>query len=507
MKPTNFIDRALLYFAPKTAEQRIRARMRTNYLIARSGYDSAGGGSRGMRTVNTSQNTESRRALRFIRNNVRELERNCIYIGTALDVIQGRTVGMGIKPKAKHPTNKRKQKLAQALMDEWCKSTECDYSGKLNFYGMQSLSIRTIAFAGESLFVKRITTDRRMKVPLRLELLEGDFIDETKDARGLGDQSNILGVKYANGRPSHFFLHPYHPGDYGMYGDSTATPAELIAHGFDVLRPGQARGMPWGYATLMKIRGLEDFQDARIEQQRIAACLVGAIYSDDDEAGVDQDGQPVKPDPLPETMSPGQLLRLAYGEKASFNNPPSVSGQDTFIKGEERLIAKAYGITYESMTGDYSLVNFASGKMGSIEMYQNIDRWRHQILIPQQLKKVEQWWIEAALFVGHDIEGVTFDWTPPKKDILDLKNELPAIISEVRAGMNSLQGALRERGYDVETVLREISEDLKMMDELGLVLDIDPRKVTKSGQFQSASGGTPQQSTGEDENEEDEENA
>ena len=48
----------------------------------------------------------------------------------------------------------------------------------------------------------------------------------------------------------------------------------------------------------------------------------------------------------------------------------------------------------------------------------------------------------------------------------------------------SLSEAIREYGYDPEEVLREIQQDNELLDQLELVLDTDPRKVTLSGQAQ-----------------------
>lgn len=477
MKNLNAFDRILLSVWPAVAEKRAMARMRAKYMLGRAGYDAAGGGRRWFRARGSSQNAENRRQAAIIRDNVRELERNNPYIGIAIGVIQSRTIGTGMKPKAKHPTNKTKQKRAQHLINDWAKSTACDAHGKMNLYGLQSLAMRTIPLSGEALIMRHFERDPRLEIPLKLDLMECDYIDSSKDTQGNTASPIVQGVELSKGRPSKFHIHEYHPGDNGSgWGNSTPIDADRIAHAFEMLRPGQVRGLPWGYNVLTKIKGLDDFQDARIEQQRMAACLMGYTYSDD--AGNNKGG------PLPTNLAPGIIANLASGEQMGFNTPPSVSGQGEFVRGEEHLIASAYGITYEALTGDYSTANFASGKMGSIQMYTNIERWQKHVVCSQMLDQVGRWFNEAAAWQGIDLEGVTYEWTPPKKQILDLKNELPAIVAEVRAGLNSLQNALRERGYDAEEIMREMKEDQELMDSLGLVLDIDPRKVNKSGQLQ-----------------------
>ncbi|WP_086932204.1 phage portal protein [Agarilytica rhodophyticola] len=479
MKTLNIIDRALMYFAPAAAERRVRAKLRTEHMIARSGYEAANNGRRGFGAAGSSQNAENRRSLKSLRNSSRNLERNNPYLTVALDVIESYAVGTGIKPKAKHPTDKAKEKLAQELMDEWSQSVDCDYRGQTDLFGLQSLSMRTIPLSGESIFIRRHAEHGSMRVPLKLELLEGDYIDDMRDRHTLVGESDLVqGVRIRNGRPYEYFLHDNHPGEAGsISGDSKPVHSSLVAHGFSILRPGQVRGIPWGYSAFTRMKGLDDFKDARIEQQRIAACLMASVWTED---GADEKG-----DPLPDTMEPGLILKLSGSERMETTTPPSVSGQDTFVKGEERVIASAYGITYEELTGDYSSANFANGKMARLKMFANVERWQRNILITQQLKKISEWFIDAAYWSGLDIRGVKFEWTKPRKDVLDIKNELPAIVQTVRSGLNSLQGELRARGYDVEQVFNEIKEDAELADRLGIVLDTDPRLTNKSGQIQS----------------------
>jgi len=108
------------------------------------------------------------------------------------------------------------------------------------------------------------------------------------------------------------------------------------------------------------------------------------------------------------------------------------------------------------------------------------------MVVPMFCKPVADWFLQAAAIAGFDLDGVTFDWNPPRTEILNLRDDIPAIIKQVRAGLGSMSGVLRSMGYaDPEVVLRELAEDFELFDELKLVLDTDPRKTTNSGQMQS----------------------
>lgn len=475
----NLLDQLITAFNPRAGLQRTLARRSIAMLDARASYDAAGKGRRWFRSAGTNQNAESRRSLVHMRNNARELQRNNPYAAAALQAVVSGTVGSGIKPVASHPTSKKKKKLADELMAEWANSLDCDNDGRLNLFGLQALAMQTESLSGEAILVRRVVNDPRLKIPLKLQLLEGDYLDHTKDGFVDGTRATIQGVVINDGKREKYWLYESHPAEVtGRSAVSKPVSADQVAHIYDLVRPGQVRGVPRGVAAFTRLKILDDYQDARLELQRMASCLAGFIYNEDDQK---------QGDILPEKLEPGALYRLHGEEKVAFSAPPPSSDHASFIVPEQRVIATAWGITYEALTGDYSQVNFASGKMGRIQMYSNVHRWRHNMMIPLFCKNIEKWFLEAAALRGYDLSGVTFDWTPPKKEILDPAAEIPAIIKEIRAGLNSFQGACRERGIDPQALLKQIKEDTELFDEYGLVLDIDPRRTTSSGQIQSIS--------------------
>jgi len=491
----SFLDRAILALDPQRAQKRQYARMVTARLQAMSaaaGYDGAGKGRRWFRGAGTSQNAEGRLSLKALRDASRELERNNPYVGNAVNAIDTYTVGTGITPKAKHADKSKKAKrkiaLADSLMRDWMQNPEIDFDGQLDLFGLQGATARGVALSGEALMLGRLSTDRRLSVPLRLQLLEGDYLDDSKDSGVSDGAGNMQGIRFSGGRRSGYWLFNSHPGDRaGKNLTSQVVDADYVAHVYEILRPGQLRGLPKGYSVFTRMKGMDDFNDAFIELQRMAACFGFAIYSEDGTGGA---ADPI----IPETAEPGFAARLAGGDRITFSTPPTVSGQDSFAKNQERLMATAYEVTYSALTGDYSEGNFAAEKMAAIRMHLAASRRRRRMLMPMQIKKIERWWLEAAALKGYDLSGISFAWSPPRKEILDLKNELPAIIQKMRAGLGSLQGELREWGLDVETVLAEIAEDRALAESLNIILDSDSNTTNKNGQLQ----GVPQEGASND---------
>ncbi|MDC0003797.1 phage portal protein [Porticoccaceae bacterium] len=495
----NWIDRAISFVSPAMGAARAKSRYVIDIIDSRAGYDAAGAGRRNtwVRGSDSSQNAENKRSLTILRARHREQARNNVYAASAIDTRVSVTVGEGIIPVAKH-SNKRKAALANELMQEWAKSTWCDADGSSDLYGLESLIMRAQSESGEAVLIRQFDNTTNNRVPLRIRLVEGDYIDECKNGSVDGYEV-IQGVALRQGKSGKsragYYIHENHPGEVGARSSSKFVSADQVAHIYEILRPGQLRGIPPGVSGLARMRNLDELMDAIVEQQKVAACLVGFI----------QQGEEGKAngDVLPSKLEPGLLAKLGMDESVTFNTLPSMSGQETIIQKEEHLIAKSYGINYQSLVGDLSNANFANGKLGRLDMYANVRRWRKNMLIPMALKRIEKWFIEAAVLAGHNIEGVTFDWTPPRTEILNLRDDIPALIKQIRSGLGSFSGVARSLGYpDAEALLKEIKEDADLIDKLELILDSDPRRTSQSGQLQSQSAPTEKEPKGEEEPEE-----
>lgn len=483
MKP-NLLDQLYLAFSPEKGLSRIRARAAAEMMRVVAGYDGAGKGpgSNWVRGSGTSQNAESRTALVTLRNRHRELVRNNPYVTSAVDATESLLVADGISPVAKNPDPK-KQKLANELMLEWARSTFVDKDGLMDLPGLQSLVSRSETESGETIVMRSISRSKKVRVPLQLRVLESDYLDHLRDGE-IDGRRVVQGVAFdKDGSRSGYYIHDHHPGDNSAFSKTSKSKfidASEIAHVYWVGRPGQARGIPRGASVMNRVRNLDEFQDARLHSQKLAACMATFITQNEDT------DKPLKADPLPDKLHPGMVGRLAAGELVSHTNPPSVTGQEAFVIAEEQLIAKGYGLNRQIITGDISSANFASTKIGRLEVYAFIRKLRKHMLVPQLLNQVGEWFVEAAELVGHDISGTHFEWVPPRQEILNLKDDIPALIRQCRGGLGSISMVLRSLGFpDPVAVLKEIAEDNKLLDELGIILDSDPRNTTQNGQRQS----------------------
>lgn len=478
----NLLDKFISFVSPRAGATRARYRKIETLLRA---YDGATSGRRteGWITGAGSAISETRAAIEKLRDRARDMVRNDPYAKRAVTVIPANIVGAGILPRALTDDKAAFKKWAE-LWKAWGETTECDADGLMNFYGLQYLVTQTIVESGECLIRKR---PRRLSdgltVPLQLQVLEPDFIDTRQDGTMDGNYTNVQGIEYDQlGRRAFYNLYREHPGGgirSNVYStlQSVRIPADQIIHLFRVDRAGQVRGVTWLAPLMLKLRDYSDFSDATLMRQKIAACFAGFVKETDNSNLLTATATP----PIADAFEPGMIEILKPGQEIEIANPPAPTGFSEFSREQLRACATGLGISYEALTGDFSQVNFSSGRMGRLEMQRNIDAWRWNLLIPRACTGVWNWFAFAAVLAGEMSETVSANWTPPRREMIDPSKETSAIVDGVRSGLQTLSEAIRENGFDPDEVFAEYAADNAKLDQYKLTLDSDPRKVGKAG--------------------------
>jgi lambda family phage portal protein len=431
-------------------------------------YEAAAKGSRrtkGFRLASsTGPNREVGLALVTLRNRSRHMSRNNGWSKRAVEAVVKHTVGSGIQPA---PMGALAQtKFVKKLWSEWANSTCCDWYGKTNFYGLQELAMRAIVEGGEVLCVKRWSTDGHPAIPLKLELLEGDCLDHSRD--GVNDMGvSRMGVQFSKaGELLGYWIFDYHPGDgmtlFGTSVESRFFPKSEILHCFELLRIGQVRGLPFGVAGFMKLADFSDYEDAQLLKQKYAAAVTALVTPMEDSAD--------KKNNALEYIESGTIEYLNPGDTITFPESPSVSDYENYSARILQGIASAYGITYEMLTMDYSRVNFTSGRMAKIDVSLNFESWQYKMLVPQFCHPVWDWFTDACLITGALEAKINADWTAPRVQQLDPVKETSAQVDKIKAGLATLSETIRETGREPEEFFEEYKQDVDRIKELGILL-------------------------------------
>ena len=468
---TNFIERSINFLSPSMGLKRTQDRLAADAIRK---YDAASSGRRtsSWGVSSTSPNAEVWGAGSALRDRSRELSRNNPYAKKAIQSITTSTVGTGIKAKIIASTP-RIQKSAQIAWNDWANSTDCDFNDMKNFFGLQSLVMRTVAESGDCLILKRRNKDN--KIPIELQVIEIDHLDASKTYEIRGGGYVFMGIEFnAKGKRAAYWLFDKHVGDSQLMGRTTSRriPASDVLHIFEQLRPAQMLGVPFGASAMLRIRDLDEYNDAQIVRQKLAACYAVFIKRDSDSgAVVDQDTI----DEL-ERIEPGMITMLNGNDSVEFASPPTVENFAEFFRTSMQGAAAGYGTTYENITGDLSNVNFSSGRMGWIEFGRNVSEWQSNMMIPMFCNGVWKWFKEASELSSVRLGDATASWTPPRREMIDPVKETKGIADSVKAGLTSMPDAIRRNGQDPDEILNDIQEWNKELDSRGIILESDPRQ-------------------------------
>lgn len=490
MARQHWLDRMTATIAPRWTLKRQRARY-AGEILARH-YEGAANTYRtqGWRKPATDANAAIGPAAGPLRQAVRDLVRNNPYAAAALASIVNETIGWGIVAES---PNAR----AMALWRAWAETKACDADGQHDIYGLQKLTLRTIAESGEVLVRRRfrLPTDvdvsgKRLPIPVQLQVLEPDYLDTLKDQITTPNGGQIIqGVEFSPiGERVAYWLFRQHPGSIGgSYAPSVRIPAEGVLHLFRGERPGQVRAVSWFAPSILKWKDLDDYDDATLVKQKIAACLAVFVRDDLDGSGAPLGDPNDSTTPAIDALSPGMVSNLPAGRQISVVEPPRVNDYGDYMDRNLRAISSGLRVLYEGMTGDHRDLSFSAARMSRLAHQPDVDDWRWRLMIPGFCDPAWQWAMQAAAIAGSlkSAETPEVGWTPPPLPFIDPSNEGLAILRNVRTGISTMQEELRARGLNPARVLAEMKAWNELLDKSGIILDSDPRKMTQAGQAQT----------------------
>ena len=502
---TRIVDGAVGIFSPAWALQRQAHRRALSYV---AGENAPRG--KDWRASRKGPNAELRNALANLRTRSREMIRDNAMANRMLSIRVAHEIGYGITPRST-TGDEALDKRVMAVWDGFV--ARSDLHGRLNYYAQQMQMARCRGEAGEVLMrIIRLTPQEARRlglaVPLQLEVLEPDLLDDATPLTGATEVLRVhAGIEYdRSGRPVAYRLLRDHPGE-GMAPLVTGAvrydrvPATDMIHLFRAhqQRPNQARGVPDLAPVLMRMRRLEEYEEAAVERAKIEA-LLGVFYEHKEEMegpvgpgtgtvegerGLGDNGGP------PLELWPGMVGELPPGMQAKFLQPTGQGAFEPYAKHEQRMIAAGYagGMPYDLATGDLSETNYSSMRGGKVAFRILIEQDQWGMHIPMMCQPVWDAVMQAAVLFGNlpaREAGYPVQWNPPPFQMLDPGKEVPPMIAAVRAGFATWDQTVSSLGFDPRKQAAEIEATNKDHDRRGLILSTDPRRVAESGQAQDA---------------------
>lgn len=458
----NWLDRSISAAFPGWALGRLRARAALEVLRS---YDAAKRtrSSANWITGTGSSNSEIAPAIATVRSRSRDMARNNPYAARAINGLTSKSVGTGIMARWDAP--------AQKQWNKWI--PQADFEGHFDLYGLQNHWARAGYESGEVL-IRRIRT--RDEFGIRVQTLESDYIDSSKF--GPLDSGNyvIAGAEVDRlGRKVAMWLFDQHPGEMPYVPKnfkSKRVPMDDLIHFGEKKRPGELRYMPRLTASMMKLRDIDEGDEADLVRKKIQACFVAFVTGGDPQKSLGESSMVPASGSTParrtEMLSPGMIYYPRDGENVTFGNPVAVA-DESFTKRQLHAVAIGCGMTYELLTGDLSDVNYSSFRAGLQDFREFVDEWRWIHFAPVVLTRVARWWEESAWDAGKlRTTGHELDWTPPKWSYVDPQKEIKADVEELDSSLISWPEKQRQRGYDPEVVLAEMEEWNEKLKKAGI---------------------------------------
>lgn len=449
-----------------------------------------------------SADTELSSSLPQLRDRSRALVRDAAYAKRASQIVKNNVVGTGIGMQAQVMTTRGE--LSARINDaierewrEWCRATNCHTGGAFHFSDFERSCMGQIFEAGEVFIRKHYRKFGESRVPLALEMIEGERIadDQFRSAVVSEGREVRMGVEVDQfGRAIAYWIRERHPGEIGAHSATrfVRVPAEEIIHLRVVDRWPQTRGEPWMHASARKLNDMDGYTEAEIIAARGAASYMGFIKTDDPASPIGE----VQDDGSEEyELSPGTIPKLAPGE--SFEgyapNRPN-SALDPFLRYMLREYAAGVSVSYESVSRDYSQSNYSSSRLALLD---DRDLWRvlQQWFIRAFRETLHREWLQQAILAGaipeigiqaYGANRATYEavlFKPRGWSWVDPTKEVDAYEKAVRCGFTTVSRVIAATadGLDLEDIIAERQRELKLMREAGLEVDTDPQAAPAKG--------------------------
>lgn len=429
-----------------------------------------------------------------IRQRCRDLVANDGHAAAFVATMAANVVGTGITPQSRveatdiegdEATANQLQDAIEAAWARWM--PWADAGERLHFLDIQEQAFRQILTNGEVFILRQhIADDPRRPYPLAVQLVEADRIDTPPEQRS---NKNIrAGIELGDrGQPVAYYIRRTHPGDGTLaaapeqkkYDRVSAYDAEgrpNVLHLYQQIRPGQTRGMPILTPVLPLFKDLQDYLEAEVVGARVDACYTVFVRRPSAYEAALARSEPGNGQRR-ETLEPGIIEYLEEGEDITAFNPQRPGSQfDAFITRILRIIGAPAGLSYETLTKDFSKSNYSSARAALLEARRHFRAWQ-QWLARRLCQPLWEMLIEQAYLAG-DLGEIDYyanppayaavRWILPGWDWLDPQKEVNASQTSIASHLSTLADECAARGADWQANLEQAAREARYRRELGL---------------------------------------
>jgi lambda family phage portal protein len=499
-------DRIVNYFNPASGQERLYRRSIMAISGAYSGASRSRRSIKGWNPLQGSADSDLLDDLETLRNRSRDLVRNAPLATGAINTTVGNVVGAGLTLQSRIdrdvlPMSDDEADTWEASAERewrlWAESKECHADRVLNFAGFCDLAFRQVLENGDVL----VTFPRfpRGFVPysLKLQAVEADRVSNTDFAP---DTDELAGGVHRDehGAPVAYDVLDQHPGSTYRTKWTWSTLQAWDKSGrfpncvllYKMLRPGQARGVPFLAPVVETIKQLTNYGEAEIMAAVVSGYVTAFIESPEGEEdfapvqeseGVDGSTEMGR-DPYNGELrlGNGAIISLGSGEKlSSFNPSRPNSSFEPFVLAWTRQIGVALDIPFEVLikhfTSSYSASRAAL--LDAWRMFKTRRKWLvdnlcavvYELLISEAIMRgrlrAPGFFTDPIVhkaYLGSEWHGLAMPQIDPQKDIEAAKERVALTIT------TRSQEKAEFDGGDWDRTIRQTVKERKMLIEAGI---------------------------------------
>ena len=487
MRKATFRERVANWIAPKPPA--VGQRLYQGAKVARGSFGFGAGGA-------TSADAELNTSLSLMRARSRQMVRDQPYAKRAKLIVVNNVIGSGVGMQAQVMTTRGD--LATRVNDDietawraWARADSCHMGGAMHFADLERAAMGQVFEAGEVFVRKHYVTVGASKIPLALELIEAERLaHEYMTPNGITPGNELrLGVEVNRyGRAVAYWLRDRHAGDIFPSTNATDQYERVIAEDMFHLRVvdrwPQVRGEPWMHSVLRKLDDMNEYTAAEVASARASAYYFATIYKTDDGTSPLPTGDDAEQRPVMD-LEPLMIQELAPGERLDFHKPDRPNSQlDPFLRYMLREVASGVGVSYESLSRDYSQSNYSSSRLALLDdrdLYKAMQQWwirafrepLHAVWLRQAVyaRAVESVPVEQYVLNRDKFGAVLFkprgwSWIDPTKEVTAYKEAIKAGLTTITDVIAATGG-----GLDIEDVIATRKRELQLLDEAEIEVD------------------------------------
>lgn len=324
-------------------------------------------------------------------------------------------------------------------------------------------------------------------VTMKVEVINPDRVSTPPGKEG--DPTVRMGIKLdGKGRRIGCFVRESHPGDtldvkerWTYYPFWLPNGMPRMIHHFVKVWDGQHRGYPRMQVGLKRLKNSEEYADAELERNYIAACHAAFVRTDmDAEDAMDSMGVVTGADGTRESeIKPGRIQYVGYSDQIEFSDPSGPTGTfEPFMEHEGRAFAAGCGTSFEAISGNWKGISYSNGRLiWNVEEaniyviqlgHEKSVRWLYRCFVTQAIR---------AGLVGIDMIAYRSNpwpyWAsrvvyPPKASIDPAREDRNEMVKAEACLIPASELVERINGKPARQVYAAVKRDRELREEFGL---------------------------------------